>query len=136
MDKDEEIKGIISRLDSLISKEGAVVMLNHFEENDGNFIEANQKGYQRFAISLLKASFLGDGYSENIEDTSFIGMNNLFSKKSDIQLDHWALNEDLDKETIETDYKNSLGSYVGMVLLISIPVFYLIALITIFGWIF
>lgn len=80
---DTEIKELIRKLDSAVSKEGATASFRSFGETA---VLANRQGYLRLGIEFMKRAY------DETNDHSAIDY--MISKESDFSIDHFTITQE------------------------------------------
>ena len=95
----EDIERTIEELDANVSKEGAVVRIDHWSFTDTNDVcgvRANRRGYLRLGIEVLKAAFKPTEENVDGENTKVsVDLRYLESRESHIVFGRFERDEDL-----------------------------------------
>lgn len=108
---EEDIRLAIEKLDLGIPKDGAIVRFQQYGGGpDESKMEANESGYLRLGVELLKAAYSKKSYKTE-GNSIFVDLEYLVSPDSDVDFDWFERNDSLKPfETQEESWKNKIVS--------------------------
>lgn len=115
----EEIKETILKLDQAVAKEGAVVALRQYGGGpDESQIVANEIGYLRLGIELMKAAFSEKNAKIDEGNSISVDLDYLISPTSDISFDWFERTENVTAPKTQNEPWNSqlIGFFIMAVL--------------------
>lgn len=132
-----EIKKIVEDIESFTDKENACVLLYQYGGgSDEAAIRGNRDGYLLFATSMLRASI---EQNSNFTDED-IELESIVSDESDYFFTLFEKNEDfvlpLTQEIQKESFSDKLYEYSLFAFLLSIPIFWVIGIVSIIKWLF
>jgi hypothetical protein len=135
---DARITTLITELDALVPKHGAVVnLLQYGGGPDESAFVGNRAGYLRFGIEFLKGAFAPSASSKDGKDYASVDLDYLTGRTSDISFDWFERREDIPDMTTAEQATWVQGRLVPLLILAFLGicgVVFLIGLVTIVRW--